>query len=417
MSSVIAYAGLKMGRGLEQLLRSLPVKLDVNTTILTWSLIISAVIGFALLVQGISGLRTCRNHTAGQARRHAMRARKCAFFFVFLYIVKVLLDIELTSDVGDSLEGQVDQLPKLVEQYNKAHLKPKMVIMYNNGTVLFASKQLSCLQDLQSTSRTSQDGKHKRTQFDWAENQDDDDSIRPPPSPNEDEGSDGPSRHHEHNDKGSHKLSPRPQNEDEEQSALPKPRPGFEPNIQIPPPPQDEKEPNMQLIYPGRGQGNVKNEFREDSRRLWGWRKEHEQSGSSSGQYRGKSHNSQTEGDRHGQDDKHEKNRGKGKSRSKNMNVPVYYCEQDKTLVLRADMIKGHVKELLVNFYMMIAAFNIIAFLLTCCCLMCCNRKYKEACESKLSLMLTHDRVQRAPWTSAWTSSARMAETAQRGEQ
>ena len=136
---------LHMCGGIRRVLRDLPIKLDINEGALNISLIISALIGFGLLAQGVTGIRNCNNNTLGKAQRHLARGRKCLFFFFALYIIKIMVDIQLVSDIGDSLENHVDKLSILVQHHNEFNNQPHMAILYSNGTALFFPDGSRCL--------------------------------------------------------------------------------------------------------------------------------------------------------------------------------------------------------------------------------------------------------------------------------
>jgi hypothetical protein len=102
------------------------------------TILISSLIGLGLVLQGATGIRGCDNPNLRQAKKHISRTKKCFIFFGVIYVIKVFVDIGLVADIGESLEMQMHKVPKLVEEHNKYNNNPHIVLVYKNGTTLFA---------------------------------------------------------------------------------------------------------------------------------------------------------------------------------------------------------------------------------------------------------------------------------------
>jgi hypothetical protein len=286
-------------------MRDLPITIDLSYVYA--SLIVSGLIGLALLCQGVSGLKTCRNHTAGQGRRHATCVRKCVFFFALLYIVKVIVDTHFVSAIGAKLEKNIDKLPKLVERIQGKIKHPQIVLLYQNETGLFVDPRTRRLQQFNSSSiietfpdlHACLNSREERM------------SVRPPP----------------------------------------------------------EDVPEFRLLFdpyePTDHDNDNDHDNREDRKHRKDRRPRHPP--------------------KHG---KHNGGRSKRGGRHHEMDfVPFEYCEEGEILLVRVDLLRGHVEDMVVGVYVVAAIFNLIVSLCFCCCLNCCNRKYQEACESKRSIL------------------------------
>lgn len=64
---------------------------------------------------------------------------------------------------------------------------------------------------------------------------------------------------------------------------------------------------------------------------------------------------------------------------------PIYYCEKENMLIVKVEMIKAHIKTVTVSLFVGLSILNLIVIACSCCCIMCCNSKYKQACESNYS--------------------------------
>eukprot|EP00826_Nyctotherus_ovalis_P056942 TRINITY_DN7771_c0_g1_i8.p1 TRINITY_DN7771_c0_g1~~TRINITY_DN7771_c0_g1_i8.p1 ORF type:complete len:191 (-),score=41.34 TRINITY_DN7771_c0_g1_i8:115-687(-) len=118
----------------------LPFDLRLNDGMLCASLLITTLVGMALVYQGSTGIRACDNPTLHLAKRHASRAKRALMVFAVLFLVKIFVDIGFIADFGDSIESQMDKVPKLVEEHNRVKNDPHIVLLYRNGTTLFEDK-------------------------------------------------------------------------------------------------------------------------------------------------------------------------------------------------------------------------------------------------------------------------------------
>ncbi len=414
------YIGLKMCHGLRHALRQLPIKLDINETLLGAALLVSCLVGVGLVLQGITGIRGCNQHTAAKARRHLSRARKCLKFFVILYLIKVFVEVGLISDIGDSLEDQLDNAVGLIEEHNRLYDDPHIVLLYANGTNMFARKTTSCLPPYPHG-------------YPWVNN---------PASPL-------PNLFPSHEEPAFDQPQPistpsasRPYKPDfDQQKPVSMPKPVSRPNRTVPMPMPGPQEPvfnrpepnNMSIpayerpsVHPVRPQPHLGNasanlniakpipmpmplpvdlpipepvpepaDFEINETEAEDDSSEEENdfpdgveampvpplNDSQSERALWKDHDGKRKNKRHRKHHKKlsKKHRGWGQL---DFDQPIYVCPQENTVVVQVDMVRGHVKEMLLSMYVIATVFNLIALSLLCGCIMCCNRKYKEACEA-----------------------------------
>lgn len=135
-----SYVHLKMGHELKGIFMNLPIQKFADETLVGYSLLISAIIGLAVFAIGLSGLgRRCSGANEGKrAERRMRRAKRFMIFFIFLYIGKVLIDISIVSGIGEKLEVNIDKFPEIAKKHNIETKIPHIVLIYKNGTSMFA---------------------------------------------------------------------------------------------------------------------------------------------------------------------------------------------------------------------------------------------------------------------------------------
>lgn len=101
----------------------------------------SCLIGAGLIFQGASGIKGCGHNTIKKAKSHASRGKKCLALFGVLYLIKTFIDVSIIAELGENIEMKLDIAPELAEEHNKVNNNPHVVLMYQNGTVLFNEKQ------------------------------------------------------------------------------------------------------------------------------------------------------------------------------------------------------------------------------------------------------------------------------------
>lgn len=138
----MTYIFIKTSNKTFEVMAELPFDLKVNDGMLSASLLVATLVGMALIYQGSTGVRTCDNPTLHLAKRHASRAKRALMVFAVLFLVKIFVDIGFIADFSDSIESQMDKVPKLVEEHNKGSNDPHIVLLYRNGTALFEDKPL-----------------------------------------------------------------------------------------------------------------------------------------------------------------------------------------------------------------------------------------------------------------------------------
>lgn len=111
-------------------------------------------------------------------------------------------------------------------------------------------------------------------------------------------------------------------------------------------------------------------------------RKGHEKKGHERGGYEKKVHEKESRHPRHDSSRKRHVRGHKSYQSQPDFSQPIYYCEAENSLVVQVDMARGHIKEMLVGIYITTVIFNVIAAILVCGFIMCCNKKYKDACDS-----------------------------------
>lgn len=335
------YFSLRMCHGFKHMIEELPIKLELNETALYASLLISCLLGFGLMLQGATGIKGCNNHTAIRAKRHLSRARKCLIFFTILYVAKIFVDVGLVSDIGESLEDQLDRVNEIIGEHNKYMDDPHIIVRYNNGTTLFAPDNTKCLPNGQAFFGMP--------------------VVDPiiPPIPNIDPEINIMQPYHE-----------------------PRQNTNINPEINIEKPYYEPRNVENSTTIAEPAITDVNNET---ERALW---KKHD-----SGDFF--DFESEDSEDREHHESRHERKKREKRERKErkrrdkmrhdydtpDFDMPIYFCPQENTLVLQIDMIRGHISEMMIGVYAIATIINLIGLLVICGCIMCCNRRYKEACD------------------------------------
>ncbi len=330
------YIVLRMGNVVSDLLHHLPIKLDVSENLLCAEALVSTLIGIGLLAQGISGLKSYNHHSVSRAERHLLRAKRCLAFFALVYLIKIVVDVELTSSIGNAFEDELDKLAPIVGEHNRLKNTMHITILYENGTALFANRDTKCLPKIQHPPPHRPPGEY-------------------PPIP--EEGS--------RTDPGSEPPRPEtfPEDAPESGEARPNPRDRYSPvNNNRRRPGDDSTRRRMRAETEPTATTEGQNLSASSSR------------GSSTKDWR------QTKGENVSWQRKQQvKKRHQPKL---SFGDSIYFCMEEQTLVVQIDKIRGHVRSMLLAVLAVAAIINIVFLLSVCACIMCCNRRYKEACQS-----------------------------------
>lgn len=116
------------------------IEVAPNTTLIGISLSLSCLLGILLILHGMGGIKGCNKHNANKARKYTSRGKKFAIVFVVAYIAMWATRMGLEYDLGQALEKNIDKAPSLAEMHNKVKKRPHVVLLYENGTVLFGEE-------------------------------------------------------------------------------------------------------------------------------------------------------------------------------------------------------------------------------------------------------------------------------------
>ncbi len=431
-SGLILYLVIRMGNFVRDGLHELPIKLDISENLLCAAALISALIGVGLLAQGLSGLRGCNNHTTGRAKRHLSRARKCLIFFAVLYLVKFVVDVEIASGVGKSLESQLDSLAFLAEEHNEVYNQPHITILYDNGTTLFANPGTKCLRNVSTHAKYVEPSQGSKIKLqNWTHVQVNVSQRNSTPlsrrsanqsaihvQPRSSMVQSEPIRTRKNNS-GILIQKHYPKRQGQNQIVLEPPmknlqRERLRPRV-IPTVKRNNSRPAVLNVthhknsstevhilpyFPSNSTKNQSriyvNPSRVNSSQSVVVRSLNKTVANSS--RNASAAGIESEPKRRGL---HQRKVGM-KARSQNTwgssswkrqselryNDPVYYCEAEETVVVQIDKVRGHVNKILIGIYIAATVFNVVLLLVVCGCIMCCNRKYKIACERTICLSM-----------------------------
>eukprot|EP00826_Nyctotherus_ovalis_P064636 TRINITY_DN9486_c0_g2_i3.p1 TRINITY_DN9486_c0_g2~~TRINITY_DN9486_c0_g2_i3.p1 ORF type:complete len:281 (+),score=41.28 TRINITY_DN9486_c0_g2_i3:402-1244(+) len=88
----------------------------------------------------MGGIKGCNKHNANKARKYVSRGKKFVIVFAVAYVAMWMIRMGLEYDLGRKLETNIDKAPLLAAMHNKVKKRPHLVLLYENGTVLFGEE-------------------------------------------------------------------------------------------------------------------------------------------------------------------------------------------------------------------------------------------------------------------------------------
>ena len=107
-------------------LEEVDIYLDVDPLLIGIAIFLSVFNNFLLIMLGVSGLKgTSKKRNLEDAKKHVKKAKKIMVLFILALLLQVFVEIEIISQMTDSLKNQLNKLPELVEMiedhYNEHH--------------------------------------------------------------------------------------------------------------------------------------------------------------------------------------------------------------------------------------------------------------------------------------------------------
>jgi len=113
-------------------------------TLFVLSILVGLIFLIVLIYLSISGIHKKPVVENAISKIRMNKTRTCLWILLGILIVKILLDLYLINTLGDDIKDCVRNNPEVIGEYNK-NLKRRIVLVYNNGTTLFAPEFSSCI--------------------------------------------------------------------------------------------------------------------------------------------------------------------------------------------------------------------------------------------------------------------------------